>query len=79
MRINPILNWTYGDVWAFLHDVGAMHCSLYDHGYTSLGSVTDTKPNSALRRPDGTYAPAHELNGVTFGVSAISIALWGFM
>ena len=69
MRINPVLNWTYGDVWQYLRDSRASYCSLYDRGYTSLGSVRDTKPNSALLRPDGTYAPAHELSGAASTVA----------
>ena len=63
MRINPILNWTYNDVWAYLQDMKASYCSLYNQGYTSLGSVKDTVRNNALLRPDGTYAPAHQLTG----------------
>lgn len=71
MRINPVLNWTYSDVWRYLRDASASYCCLYDKGYTSLGSVRDTKPNSALLRPDGTYAPAHELSGA---VSPVRVA-----
>ena len=63
MRINPVLSWTYGDVWAYLRATGAQYCKLYDLGYTSLGSVKDTVPNTALLRPDGTYAAAYLLSG----------------
>jgi 3'-phosphoadenosine 5'-phosphosulfate sulfotransferase (PAPS reductase)/FAD synthetase len=45
MRINPILDWGYADVWAFLCGVGLAYCSLYDQGYTSIGSVHNTQPN----------------------------------
>jgi 3'-phosphoadenosine 5'-phosphosulfate sulfotransferase (PAPS reductase)/FAD synthetase len=38
------------------------YCSLYEEGYTSLGGVHNTAKNEALRRTDGTYAPAHELS-----------------
>ena len=61
MRINPILKWSYHHVWIFLRQLGFPYCELYDQGYTSLGSVSDTLPNPALLRPDGSYAPAYEL------------------
>eukprot|EP00850_Spirogloea_muscicola_P022461 SM000296S11296 [mRNA] locus=s296:19799:25288:- [translate_table: standard] len=49
MRVNPILNWSYRDIWAFLLACRAPYCELYDHGYTSIGNVHDTLPNEALR------------------------------
>eukprot|EP00438_Fugacium_kawagutii_P023025 Skav229902 [mRNA] locus=scaffold2151:426328:503153:- [translate_table: standard] len=61
MRINPIVKWSYHHVWIFLRQFGFPYCELYDQGYTSLGGVADTLPNPALKRPDGSYAPAFEL------------------
>lgn len=61
MRVNPVLDWTYGDVWQFLRQFELSYCSLYDEGYTSLGKRCDTELNPALKRPDGTYAPAYTL------------------
>ena len=51
MRVSPIVDWQYDHVWGFLRALGSdtRHwCSLYDKGYTSLGAVSDTRPNPAL-------------------------------
>ncbi|KAF3441814.1 hypothetical protein FNV43_RR15729 [Rhamnella rubrinervis] len=48
MRVNPILDWSYRDVWAFILTCRVKYCSLYDQGYTSIGSIHDTVPNSLL-------------------------------
>ena len=62
MRVNPILGWGYAEVWEFLRHFSLPYCSLYEVGYTSLGKRSDTAPNPALLKPDGSYAPAWELS-----------------
>jgi len=69
MRICPILEWTYHDVWAYLLSKKVPYCSLYDRGYTSLGTINNTTPNEYLRTSDGFEAafalenPESERNG----------------
>ena len=63
-RINPILEWDHDQVWNFLRDNNLPYCSLYDKGYTSLGSPNTTKPNPLLLKPEsegGGYYPAYHL------------------
>ncbi|OIW11303.1 hypothetical protein TanjilG_20452 [Lupinus angustifolius] len=63
MRVNPILDWSYRDVWAFLLTCKVKYCSLYDQGYTSIGSIYDTVPNSLLSISDSSnkFKPAYLL------------------
>ncbi|KAJ4830046.1 hypothetical protein Tsubulata_022130 [Turnera subulata] len=67
MRVNPILDWSYRDVWAFILTCKVPYCSLYDEGYTSIGSIHDTVPNALLSMGDssscdGKFKPAYLLS-----------------
>jgi FAD synthetase len=62
MRINPILDWDYHDVWEFLITLKIPYCSLYDGGYTSIGSTLNTVPNPHLKKEsENGYEPAYLL------------------
>lgn len=52
MRLNPLLEWSYHDVWHYIHLNSVPYCSLYDRGYTSIGNRANTVPNPHLRRTD---------------------------
>ncbi|PVD33276.1 hypothetical protein C0Q70_04529 [Pomacea canaliculata] len=55
----------YSVVWKFLRMLSLPYCSLYDQGYTSLGSMNNTHPNPSLQYFDQNgiiaYKPAYEL------------------
>ena len=69
IRINPILDWDYDDIWAFLDllprtqsnpDLSkGRYCSLYEIGYTSVGGVNDTIPNPHLKDSQAPFGYLH--------------------
>ncbi|KAK5121721.1 hypothetical protein LTR85_004596 [Meristemomyces frigidus] len=65
MRIHPVIDWHYAEIWTFIRELEIPYCPLYDMGYTSLGGTTDTHPNPALAVKDDPggekYRPAFEL------------------
>jgi len=66
MRIHPVLDWHYREIWMFIRVVGVGYCGLYDRGYTSLGGTRDTRPNPVLVKEggngeEGGVRPAWEL------------------
>ena len=62
MRVHPVIDWHYAEVWAFIRELDVEYCPLYDQGYTSLGGTRDTLPNPALKERGGDgHRPAYEL------------------
>ncbi|KPM35351.1 hypothetical protein AK830_g11227 [Neonectria ditissima] len=63
MRVHPVIDWHYVEIWAFIRHLEIPFCELYNRGFTSLGGVTDTRPNPALAvGNDAThFRPAYEL------------------
>ncbi|XP_043660303.1 FAD synthase [Drosophila teissieri] len=69
MRIFPLLEWSYHDIWSYLRSNNLPYCCLYDRGYTSLGDRSSTRLNPNLLSYDEklgkmTYRPAYELEDV---------------
>lgn len=65
MRISPLLNWSYHQIWSYIRQKNVPYCVLYENGYTSIGSVNNTQPNPKLAYVDlcgsTAYLPAWQL------------------
>ncbi|XP_017002575.2 FAD synthase [Drosophila takahashii] len=66
MRIFPLLDWSYHDIWRYIRVNDLPYCCLYDQGYTSLGDRRSTHVNPSLMVYDEkldkmTYRAAYEL------------------
>ncbi|XP_045764504.1 FAD synthase-like [Maniola jurtina] len=66
VRVSPLLNWSYHQIWSYILRRQVPYCSLYDRGYTSIGSIHNTSPNPALAYTDIhgriSYQPAWKLS-----------------
>ncbi|EDV95357.1 GH17619 [Drosophila grimshawi] len=76
MRLNPLLEWTYHDIWHYIHMFNVPYCRLYAEGYTSIGYKSNTLPNPHLKQQNGnsnnngssiisSFKPAWELTDPT--------------
>ncbi|QSL66780.1 hypothetical protein MERGE_001166 [Pneumocystis wakefieldiae] len=61
IRVHPIIDWCYSNIWEFLKDLNIEYCSLYDQGYTSIGGTQDTFRNPELQLDHDRFRPAYEL------------------
>lgn len=52
VRVHPILDWTYQEIWFFLVSLGLDYCELYDAGYTSIGGISSTIENPYLKKDE---------------------------
>lgn len=49
LRVFPVVNWDYGDIWKYIKSYNVEYCPLYDKGYSSLGAKAFTRPNPSLQ------------------------------
>lgn len=62
LRVFPLFDFTYSEIWKGLRGLCVPYCVLYDRGYTSLGDQKKTKPNPALKIDgEDAYRPAYSL------------------
>uniref|UniRef100_A0A0N4ZT51 FAD synthase n=1 Tax=Parastrongyloides trichosuri TaxID=131310 RepID=A0A0N4ZT51_PARTI len=70
LRVCPIFDWDYHEVWRVIKALNIPYCSLYDEGYTSLGGKESTHRNEELiKKENGNvvgYFPAYKLKNSEF-------------
>lgn len=69
IRVYPVINFSYSDVWKYISNYHLPYCNLYDKGYTSLGDKSKTIKNKKLKYiKDGIteYNPAYLLDDESF-------------
>lgn len=62
--LNPIIDWSDNDVWAFIRGMGLPYCSLYDEGFTRLGCVGCPQQGGNKMARDFARWPAYRANYV---------------
>ncbi|KAI9218948.1 hypothetical protein BC828DRAFT_387324, partial [Blastocladiella britannica] len=71
LRVNPILDWQYADVWLFLLSSRIEYCPLYDLGYTSLGPKSQT-----VRNPNLKVIPTAQVDDGDVVAAAVYLPAW---
>lgn len=80
MRVNPILDWCFKDVWDFLLETQFPVCSLYFKGFTYLGNMKNSVVNPFLdseeRKKDPRNCPGQfeTLSRTTYSTSSSIIS-----
>lgn len=66
VRVSPLLEWRFTDIWDYLLFYKVPYCKLYDLGYTSLGNASNTVKNPSLlcydvKSGQNVYLPAYKM------------------
>lgn len=62
IRCHPILHFSYQSIWSYIDRHNLEYISLYDKGYTSIGTRSNTFPNPSLKNiSNNTFAEARTL------------------
>jgi phosphoadenosine phosphosulfate reductase len=58
--VNPIIDWTDGDVWQFITSNNIPYCKLYDEGFERLGCLFCPMARNAMRKHEVERYPRFE-------------------
>lgn len=81
MRVSPILDWSYQQVWAFLRHLSLPYCTLYDKGWVNIQSSHSSSFICVKRKIKFTCSERRIKIGQIYGRGAIRewACLWRFL
>ena len=75
--LNPIIDWTDGEVWEFINEYNVPYCKLYDEGYKRIGCIGCPMGTVEHRKAEFKRYPKYEQAYIRAFEKMINERNWG--